>query len=374
MPGEGSIYQAQSKRPDGAVKPRWVAQVSIGPRGARTLRRRYAPWRDNTKARAKALLAELVAQAKPEDSQTTLGDYLPSWLARYVQRPQVGPSQAANASAIVDLHLLPVLRDIRLANLRPSAVEAVLARTGAARKPSTVRHVYNVLAVALDDAERDGLIATNPARRVQRPSVPRTDKRPWSLEECQRFLAACRGDRYEALYILVAATGIRQAEALGLAWEDVDLDAGLASITVQLARRDGRYVRVPLKSDGRPHAINLPGIATDALRAHRTAQGVVALGGGLIFHSETGRPVSGSVVTHRLAAIAKTAGLPARDFHGLRRFRASLDASLGIAPNVTQRALGHANVSTTLGIYTYTDDAMGRAAAALVDAALRRTG
>lgn len=56
----------------------------------------------------------------------------------------------------------------------------------------------------------------------------------------------------------------------------------------------------------------------------------------------------------------------------MRRFRASLDSELGIPTVVTQAALGHANVSTTLGIYTYAGSGAGRAAAALVDAALRR--
>jgi integrase len=371
MPGEGSIYQLRMVRHAGEEpRLRWVAQLSIGPRGARRLQRRYVPWADNTRRRATALLREMQAERLPAGAAETLSTYLPRWLARYTRR--VGPSQAANARAIVDIHLLPVLGDLTLGELRASDVEAVLARTAAARKPSTVRHVYNLLSVALDDAIRDDLIRDNPVRRLPRPSVPRTDKRPWTLEECGRFLAACEGDEYRALYVLVAATGIRQAEALGLAWDDVDLDRGLASITVQLARRDGRYVRVPLKSDGRPHLIHLPRLATDALRAHRTAQAVVPLSGGLIFHTAAGRPVSGSVVTHRLARIAKAAGLPARDFHGLRRFRASLDASLGTAPGVTQAALGHANVTTTLGIYTYTDDAMGRRAAEAVDEALRR--
>jgi integrase len=71
-----------------------------------------------------------------------------------------------------------------------------------------------------------------------------------------------------------------------------------------------------------------------------------------------------------MARIAAAAGLPVRDFHSLRRFRASVASVLGIDPKVTQVQLGHANIATTLGIYTYTDDAQARAAAILVDRAL----
>lgn len=383
MPGEGSVYKVKTrtKLADGTVKVRyrWVAQISVGPRSGRDLQRRYAPWADNTRRRATALLAEMMAERKPVEMMT-LGEYLPSWLARYSVRSKVGPSQAANAAGIVKWHLLPVLRDTPLRDVRPSTVEAVLARTSAARSPSTTRHVYNVLAVALEDARKDRLIPANPARDVTRPSVPKTRKPPWSLAEMQRFLDAVKGDEYEALFVLAAATGLRQGELLGLAWADVDLDAGRLTASLQLQRRPDpkrpsrmAYVLVPRKGDGDAYTVELPAIAVEALRQHRERQ-PVALDGGMVFVTERGRPVSGSVVTHRLQAIAATAGLPRRDFHSLRRFRASLGPLLHIDPKVTQGQLGHANIATTLGIYTYTDPAQARAAAALVDAALRRVG
>lgn len=383
MPGEGSVHKVRTKTrlADGTerIRYRWVAQVSTGPRGARVLQRRYAPWDDNTRRRATALLADLQAERKGEDPRT-LGEYLPSWLARYSSRSKVGPSQAANAAGIVKLHLLPVLRDTRLVDVKPSTVEAVLARTGAARSPSTTRHVYNVLAVALEDARKDGLIPTNPARDVARPHVPRTRKPPWSLAEVGRFLEAARDDEYYPLFVLASATGLRQGELLGLRWEDVDLDAGRLTASLQLQRRKDperprrkKYALVPRKGDGEAYTVELPAIAVDALRDHRARQ-PAALDGGMVFVTERGRPVSGSVVTHRLQRIADAAGLPRRDFHSLRRFRASLGPLLNIDPKVTQGQLGHANIQTTLGIYTYTDPAQARAAAALVDAALRRVG
>lgn len=380
MPGEGSVYKVRVKRPDGTIRVRHVAQLSVGPRDARVLYRRYAPWSDNTARRARALLAELLDDRKAEDPTTTLGEYLPRWLARYGARSRVGPSQAANAHAIVRLHLVPVLREVRLVDLRPSTVERVLARTAADRRPSTVRHVYNLLSVAIEDARKEGLVSRNVVRDVERPSVPKTRKPPWSLAEVQRFLQAADGDEYRALFILAAATGLRQGELLGLAWPDVDLDAGHLTASLQLQRRPDpkrptrkMYARVPRKGDGETYTVELPAIAVDALRRHKDGQ-PTALDGGLVFVTKGGRPVSGSVVTHRLQHIAAEAGLPRQDFHGLRRFRASLGPLLHIDPKVTQGQLGHANIATTLGIYTYTDPAQARAAAALVDVALRRVG
>src|SRR6185369_14859556 len=195
MNGDGSVYLERSKRPDGTIRLRWVAQLSIGPRESRHKIRRYAPKRDNTRAAAKRLLAELLSERRAVDPRMTLGEYLRLWLPRYERR--VGPSQYANARSIVAHHLLPPMRDVRLGELRSSGVEAALATV--ARKPSTVRHVYNVLAVALDDAVRDDLIPYNPVRRVDRLSFPKTRRPPWTLDEGATFLRAAEGDEYSPL-------------------------------------------------------------------------------------------------------------------------------------------------------------------------------
>lgn len=50
------------------------------------------------------------------------------------------------------------------------------------------------------------------------------------------FLRHVRRDRFYALYLLAATTGMRRAELCGLRWVDVDLDAG------QLAIEDTRVV------------------------------------------------------------------------------------------------------------------------------------
>lgn len=48
-------------------------------------------------------------------------------------------------------------------------------------------------------------------------------------------------ERLEGLYVVALATGMRQSELLGLQWADVDLDAGLIRVRVQLKREDGMW-------------------------------------------------------------------------------------------------------------------------------------
>lgn len=56
--------------------------------------------------------------------------------------------------------------------------------------------------------------------------MQRTEVKPLRPEQAWLLLEAFRGDRLEALYSVALALGLRQGEALGLRWQDVDLEAG----------------------------------------------------------------------------------------------------------------------------------------------------
>ncbi|HEY8870058.1 MAG TPA: tyrosine-type recombinase/integrase [Candidatus Limnocylindrales bacterium] len=303
-----------------------------------------------------------------------LGDFLGRWLEDY--RSQVGPRQWSNAESLIRLHLGEAA-DSRLGDLGPQDVRAVLTRArGHGLSPQTVRHLFNVLGVALDQAERDGLIPRNPVRLVLRPRVPRTQRPVWTLEEGQTFLSSVRDDPLYALYLAAMITGLRQGELLGLSWSEVDLDAGTANIEAQLARRGGEYVRVALKSARSRAQIALPPALVAALAEHRSRQRAQRIAAGrpteegLVFVTDRGRPLNGSAVTHRFQKAAAAAGLPVVPFHSTRHFAASLLAAQGVHPRIAMEALGHATIGTTMNIYTHTTTAEARAAAALVEQAL----
>ena len=72
-----------------------------------------------------------------------------------------------------------------------------------------------------------GLVARNVATLVDVPRGQRPEVQPFNPEQARAFLDAVRGDRLEALYSVALAIGLRRGEALGLRWDDVDLDAGV---------------------------------------------------------------------------------------------------------------------------------------------------
>ena len=91
-----------------------------------------------------------------------------------------------------------------------------------------MRHGHAVLHRSLKDAVRWGRLARNPADLADPPRVSARshELRTWSAEQLAAFLNARRGDRLYALWHTLAMTGLRRGEALGLRWQDVDLEAG----------------------------------------------------------------------------------------------------------------------------------------------------
>ncbi len=115
--------------------------------------------------------------------------------------------------------------------LRPEQVAALIADIAQAGSPSRARNTRMLLVQLLDEAVNLGLAEDNVARRVRSPRVPKVQRRTLTPSEVTRLLDVC-DERYAAVVALCLVQGWRVSEALGLAWQDLDLEAG----TVRLRR------------------------------------------------------------------------------------------------------------------------------------------
>lgn len=97
-----------------------------------------------------------------------------------------------------------------LADLKPSHIEQFTVRMRVKGcSPSTVRQTYTVLRSVLETAVRDELLATNPAARVKRPGVPRTEAHYLSIAEVAALLEASKDSRHAPLFRLLVSTAHR---------------------------------------------------------------------------------------------------------------------------------------------------------------------
>lgn len=124
---------------------------------------------------------------------------------------------------------------------------------------------------------------------------------------------------------------------------------------------------------------HLPAVATDALRQHRTRQleqrlaaGVVWENFDLVFNTGRGHPIDGNNLrTRSFSRLLERAGLPPMRFHGLRHTAATLPMAEGVNIKAAFEMLGHADITTTLRIYSHVLPHQQNAAAGAMDRLFR---
>jgi integrase len=268
----------------------------------------------------------------PTVGKTTIGELGPSWLDR--QRTHVSPRWA----------------DVRIADIRYSDVQAWVADLSRERGPVIVRFAHAVLARILDDATRDRMIASNPARGVKLP--PKVPRKHVYLTPAQLDRLADEAGRHRGLVLLLGVGGVRWGEAAALQLRDIDFLRRRVSLHSNAVKVGGTFEVGTLKSN-KNRTVVLPQFVIDALA--ETARGTTR--DGLLWPSTSGgylRPPS-STESWLGGAVARCQAadptMPRVTAHDLRHTAASLAIHAGANPLVVQRMLGHASAAMTLDVY-----------------------
>lgn len=142
--------------------------------------------------------------------------------------------------------IIPSLGHIRLDYLTPTDVRAMAARQeDAGLALATMRRTHAVLSKMLTDAVADGYHVGQRARETAGPGQGPATRQALSLEQATAILdiASQRPDR--SRWIAALVEGLRPAEALGLTWDMVDLNAGTMTLAWQLKALPYRRYRDP---------------------------------------------------------------------------------------------------------------------------------
>ena len=275
-------------------------------------------------------------------------------------RPTLRPRTFERYEGIVRNHLVPSIGRRTLHRLSPQDVQSLYISKLSTLSARSVEHIHAVLRRALGQALKFGLVNRNVATLVDVPRPTRKEARPFSSDEARMLLAAIPEHRMEALYILCLAMGLRQGEALGLKWEDVDLDAGTLQIRRALQRIEGEYRLVEPKSSRSRRTLALPEIAAVALWERHTRQEEEKTQSngdwedwGLVFTTRRGRPLNRHDVTKEFQSLLEQVGLPRQRFHDLRHTCASLLLAQNVQPRDVMEVLGHSQIGLTMDTYSH---------------------
>jgi integrase len=340
------------------------------------------------------------------DQRMTLGAWLDNWVAvtleNRVANDELRASTRDSYADTVRLHLKPGLGHHRLTKLTPTHVDDfIAAKRGQTHgkhgdktySQDSLRLMRATLRKALQDALAKGHVNLNVAGLSDPVKGCKRAEKYLTLDEARRLLTTVASDRLNALYVVALSLGLRRGEALGLRWEDIDLDKAQVTIRRSLKRvrnqplSDGTYPngRKTRLEFGTPKTasswatLSLPSAAIEALRRHRIEQAAERLASpvwvdeSLVFTTPAGAPIDPDNFWKQFSTACKAAGLGHRNPHQLRHSASTILLGEGIPLHEVCDILRHSSIAVTKDIYGHLEPERMRAGAEAIDAALRRT-
>lgn len=227
----------------------WKSTVMLGYRQDGTRNRKTVTGATAAEARAKirTLVTAHTQGATPTKGR---GWKFQDWLDHYLDTiavNRVGRTTLQGYRSKIRTHVTGHdLGRTHLARLTPEKFEATYARMIHERgnSTSTVRQLHRILSRALKIAVNRGLIPANPADRVEVPQgadEARFDPKVLHPDEVKHLMGVVRRWPRRARWTVGLTYGPRQAEALGLAWDMVDLDSRVIRFERTLDRLDWKH-------------------------------------------------------------------------------------------------------------------------------------
>jgi integrase len=298
-------------------------------------------------------------QVRKAGERWTVAGWLRHWIDNIAIPPAISDNAHSGYRVDVENHLIPGIGAHRLEKLEPEHLERLYAqmqRTGL--RAGTAHHVHRTIRNALNEAVRRGHIARNPALLAKAPAVAGEEVEPYKVNEIRRLLEAASTRRNSARWAVALALGLRQGEALGLKWSDIDLDEGIMRIRRGALRPkyvhgcgdtcgrmpgycpQRRSVRPPagdVKSRAGRRIIGLPPELITLLGEHRKQQEAERAAArqswheeGWVFASQTGRRLNYRSDHHEWKRLVSAAGLRDARLHDARHTAATVLLILGV--------------------------------------------
>lgn len=379
----------------------YVADVGFGPDGKRKqVRKGGFRTSDDAEKELNKLLSRVNEGSYTHDEGQTVAVWFGTWL-ELKERAGLRPSTLRAYRSHVDEYLAPQLGRLRMQDLRASHVDQLLTSLdNGKRKAATIRRVHATLRSALSTAVRRRLITFNAAKDVDLPVAQRPKVKPWEPEELGEFLDSIGTHRLGPMFEVIAGTGLRRGEAIGLRWDDVDLARRVIVVRQQIVQESGRrknkqatapcpYCETghigmsfgrPKTASGEDRVIDLDEVTVGALLAHQFRQqaeeqqwGEAYSGHGLVFAREDGNPLRPDDVSKLFVSLVDMAGLRRVRLHDLRHGQASLMLAAGIDMAIVSKRLGHSTITITSDTYSHLLGGVGRDAADRASALVPRS-
>jgi len=288
----------------------------------------------------------------------------------------------ANYQGYLDKRIYPVLGDVKLPEITPAQLTALLLDIQAEGKAySTVIKVYTILHSFFKMAYLGDMIDRNPMDKVERPK-PRKDEvkadgpLAYTPAEVQKIITGLKREplKWQALVHLLIDTGIRRGECCALQWKNIDFDIGAITIAGNLCYTSTKGVYLDTPKNGHTRTVYAGAATLALLRQLRAEQAQKAISQYVFTREGSPEPMHPQSPTRYLKKFSERYGVPDLHPHKLRHTFASIAITNGADVASVSEALGHTDKAVTLRMYTHADQESISQAAQIVREAKKKLG
>lgn len=376
----GKLYQvrvpaALRARVGKAIETMRFTEPTLGEKWAADKRAEYAEMKAKARLSREAGRVRLAVKKSITFRQAAGG-----WL----KASEASPATAAWYKILVNVHLLPILRDVHVSDIgRARVLDTLDRRKKAGASPDTLRKDLRALKAVLGWARDRGFTVDPSAWAVKRKKVLPMRTRRFDPDQVQAFLDALDGRDRAALEV-AASTGMRQGEVRAFraewvrwlegrihipadnAWAPKSQKARSAPLTKRLRQvlhgwLDGRTTGLVFPPMTGGEGIYLRGIIQKG-RAVAVGTGACSLCKAAA--GDACKTSKGADCTPH-AVRAQDAGMTIRGMHDFRHHYASMLVVAGEDIRTVQEILGHADITTTRGYMQLRESYLESAGASL---------
>jgi integrase len=329
--------------------------------------------RKKAKLKLESMPNVLAKRSSLPSARLTVGAFLLDWLEGE-HKHNIAHSTYKRYRALLVHHIEPIIGNLELQKTNPSDITKVISSMReAGQSPRSQQQARALLSVGLGEAENKGYIALNPVKKVRVPINRVKEMHPLGIEDVKRLLETYKGTYMSARLHIALLAGLRQGEALGLRWQDIDFDSATLEVCNQVQKIDGRLQLTGLKTDRSRRFIALTAGSLESLIQHREivetmtkVRGESWQDNDLVFPHTDGTFHPAILDYNAWKRCLRLCGIKQRRLHDARHTAATLMYAQGVGIEVISRALGHSSSAITSKLYVHSAMQPQKAAAHLL--------
>lgn len=305
---------------------------------------------------------------QPMQVNPTYGEVYEEWLE--VFKLDVRESTQRHSKTVFNTHILPIFAHVKLNRINHRMIQRQLNSWH--EEHSLYKEYYHRFKRVLVFAYKQGYLGSKPWERV---SVPKKKKvKPYhkitkdyyTKDELEYFLEGVKkhGDQlWTTFFRLLAFTGVRKGEAMGLRWADINFKEHTLTINRTITKGiDGKQIIQTPKTKTSRRTIIIDPKTISVLQLWKKEQAKLLLGFGfnalnsdqyVFTRHQSNQLLRLEHPAERVKIYCSELNLEPIKVHGFRHTHCSLLFEAGVPIQDVQERLGHSDIQTTMNIYTH---------------------